>query len=37
VATEQLYQADAYVREFEGVVVESRGGAVVLDRTAFYP
>jgi misacylated tRNA(Ala) deacylase len=37
VATEQIFQADAYVREFEAVVAGARGGGVVLDRTAFYP
>ena len=35
--TELLYSSDAYVKEFDGVVREIRDGAVVLDRTAFYP
>ncbi len=36
--TEQLYQLDAYVREFDAVVqdVDEVSGTVVLDRTAFY-
>jgi misacylated tRNA(Ala) deacylase len=34
--TELLYASDAYVREFDAVVVEVLDGAVVLDRTAFY-
>jgi misacylated tRNA(Ala) deacylase len=35
--TEQLYQVDSYVREFDGVVTATDGQAVALDRTAFYP
>ena len=35
--TDQLYQVDSYVREFDGVVTASDGQSVVLDRTAFYP
>jgi misacylated tRNA(Ala) deacylase len=35
--TEQLYETDAYVREFDAVVTEQVEGGVVLDRTAFYP
>ncbi len=35
--TEQLYQVDSYVREFDGVVTAIDGQAVALDRTAFYP
>jgi misacylated tRNA(Ala) deacylase len=35
--TELLYHTDAYLKEFEAVVVETRGQEVLLDRTAFYP
>lgn len=35
--TELLYQTDAYVREFTAQVVAIEDGALVLDRTAFYP
>jgi len=35
--TEQLFHADAYLREFEASVVAASGQEVVLDRTAFYP
>ncbi len=35
--TELLYASDAYLKEFEATVREVRDGAVVLDRTAFYP
>jgi misacylated tRNA(Ala) deacylase len=36
--TELLYSRDAYLREFDARVVEvTPDGAVVLDRTAFYP
>ena len=35
--TELLYLRDAYLTEFDAVVVEVRDGAVALDRTAFYP
>ena len=37
--TERLYQADSYIREFEAVVADvlPDQGAIVLDRTAFYP
>lgn len=35
--TELLYQVDSYLREFEAKVVEIRGGAVILDKTAFCP
>jgi misacylated tRNA(Ala) deacylase len=37
VATELLYLRDAYLREFDGRVVDVREGAVALDQTAFYP
>ena len=35
--TELLYQTDSYLREFEATVTAMEGGAVALDRTAFYP
>ncbi|MGD9101364.1 MAG: alanyl-tRNA editing protein [Anaerolineae bacterium] len=37
--TELLYQTDSYLREFSATVmaVDVEQGAVVLDRTAFYP
>jgi misacylated tRNA(Ala) deacylase len=35
--TEQLYQTDSYLREFEADVVALTTDAVRLDRTAFYP
>lgn len=35
--TELLYQTDAYVRKFTAQVVAMEDGALVLDRTAFYP
>ncbi len=35
--TELLYLRDAYLREFDAVVVDVRDGAVALDATAFYP
>ena len=35
--TELLCSTDAYLKEFDARVVELRDGAVVLDRTAFYP
>jgi len=35
--TEQLYQTDSYIREFEAVVTAVDGQAVALNRTAFYP
>ena len=35
--TEQLYQVDSYVREFDGVVTATDSQSVALDRTAFYP
>ncbi|HEX6511365.1 MAG TPA: alanyl-tRNA editing protein, partial [Chloroflexota bacterium] len=34
---ELLYQSDAYLREFEARVTRVDGGALYLDRTAFYP
>jgi len=35
--TEQLYQTDAYLNQFNAQVIEHLEGGVVLDRTAFYP
>jgi alanyl-tRNA synthetase len=35
--TKALYYEDPYLREFEGKVLRSLDGYVVLDRTAFYP
>jgi misacylated tRNA(Ala) deacylase len=34
--TELLYQTDAYLKEFIAQVTAVEGGAVALDRTAFY-
>jgi misacylated tRNA(Ala) deacylase len=36
-ATELLYLRDAYLRDFDAVVVDCRDDAVALDQTAFYP
>jgi len=36
-ATERLYQRDAYLRAFEARVTAVRADGVVLDRTAFFP
>jgi len=35
--TEELFRNDAYVRDCSAAVVEAVGGAIVLDRTVFYP
>jgi misacylated tRNA(Ala) deacylase len=35
--TEQLYQLDSYLREFEAEIGAVDGQAVALSRTAFYP
>jgi misacylated tRNA(Ala) deacylase len=35
--TEQLYQVDSYLKEFDARVTGVDGQAVILDRTAFYP
>jgi misacylated tRNA(Ala) deacylase len=35
--TDLLYQTDAYLKSFNGVVVDHVDGGVVLDCTAFYP
>jgi misacylated tRNA(Ala) deacylase len=36
-STEQLFQTDAYVREFDATVTSVEDATVTLDRTAFYP
>ncbi len=36
-ATEALFRDDAYATHFEARVLDARDGAVVLDRTLFYP
>jgi misacylated tRNA(Ala) deacylase len=35
--TDLLYQTDSYVQEFTAHVLSLEDGALVLDRTAFYP
>ena len=35
--TEILFRDDSYLRECQATVTESRDGAVMLDRTIFYP
>ncbi len=35
--TEALFQQDAYLRSCEAQVLECQDGAIVLDRTVFYP
>lgn len=35
--TELLFREDAYLKKCEATVVESGDGAIVLDRTVFYP
>ena len=35
--TERLYYTDPTVTEFDGRVVATAPGAIILDRTAFYP
>jgi misacylated tRNA(Ala) deacylase len=37
VGTEQLFQSDSYLKEFEAAVTTAVGTGVVLDGTAFYP
>jgi misacylated tRNA(Ala) deacylase len=37
VGTEQLFQSDSYLREFDAVVTDVAEDGVGLDRTAFYP
>jgi misacylated tRNA(Ala) deacylase len=36
-STEQLWQTDSYLRDFDATVAGVDGGEVALDRTAFYP
>ncbi len=36
-ATRKLYYEDPYLKEFEGDVIYSKDGEIVLDSTAFYP
>ena len=35
--TEQLFREDSYLKDCEATVTESGDGAIVLDRTVFYP
>ena len=35
--TEQLFREDSYLRECDATVTDVKDGAVVLDRTVFYP
>ncbi len=35
--TDQLFQLDAYLKQFDATVIAVEGNAVALDRTAFYP
>jgi misacylated tRNA(Ala) deacylase len=35
--TETLFREDAYLKDCEATVTASGGGAIVLDRTVFYP
>lgn len=35
--TEQLFREDAYLKECEAIVTGSDDGAIILDRTVFYP
>ncbi|MCC6175794.1 MAG: alanyl-tRNA editing protein [Chloroflexi bacterium] len=35
--TDLLYTTDAYLQQFDALVVKIRDGALILDRTAFYP
>jgi misacylated tRNA(Ala) deacylase len=35
--TENLYQTDSYLKEFDAMVTAVDGQSVALDRTAFYP
>ncbi len=36
-STELIYLRDAYLTEFDAIVVDVRDAAMALDRTAFYP
>lgn len=35
--TQALYHTDAYLKEFDAVVIAVNGNAIALDATAFYP
>lgn len=35
--TELLFLKDSYLKSFEATVIEERDGALILDKTAFYP
>ncbi len=35
--TEQLFRDDSYLKECTAKVIDNEGGAVILDRTVFYP
>ncbi|MEX1265739.1 MAG: alanine--tRNA ligase-related protein, partial [Woeseia sp.] len=35
--TETLFRDDAYLAECEATVIDTIDGAVILDRTVFYP
>ena len=35
--TEQLFRDDSYLRECDATAIDVKDGAVVLDRTVFYP
>lgn len=35
--TEELFREDSYIKECEALVVGATDGAVILDRTVFYP
>ena len=35
--TERLFDIDSHIKEFDAEVSDVRGGAVLLDRTAFFP
>lgn len=37
VATEELFLADSYLREFEARIVKNSGREISLERTAFFP
>lgn len=35
--TEKLYWKDAYIKNFEAVILEIKDNYIILDKTAFYP
>ena len=35
--TEQLYNKDHYIKEFDAIVLWIKGSEIILDKTAFYP